>query len=65
VMDCDCGLNIDRDLNAAINIRTAGEAGIAGGVIYKPVRQSNVRNRVTVKPEHKIQEAGCQEQLAA
>ena len=48
-----------------INIRTAGEAGIAGGVIYKPVRQSNVRNRVTVKPEHKIQEAGCQEQLAA
>jgi putative transposase len=33
VMKCDyCGLNLDRDLNAAINIKAAGEVVLAGGV---------------------------------
>jgi putative transposase len=29
VMSCDCGNEMDRDLNAAINIRTVGEIGLA------------------------------------
>lgn len=37
IMNCDCGNIIDRDENAAINIRTAGEAGFARGASYQPV----------------------------
>ncbi len=35
VMSCDCGIEIDRDLNAAINIRTVGEIGIARGASHQ------------------------------
>ena len=34
VYECECGLIIDRDLNAAINIKRAGEA--LSGAIYQP-----------------------------
>lgn len=37
IMVCDCGLVLDRDENAAINIKTVGETGLAGGVPYQPV----------------------------
>lgn len=34
VYECSCGLSLDRDLNAAINIKTAGLA--VSGAIYQP-----------------------------
>ncbi len=34
VYACDCGLSLDRDLSAAINIKTAGLA--VSGAIYQP-----------------------------
>lgn len=35
IMSCDCGIEIDRDLNAAINIRTVGEIGLARGASHQ------------------------------
>ena len=35
VMSCDCGVEMDRDLNAAINIRTVGEIGLARGASHQ------------------------------
>jgi putative transposase len=34
--ECECGLVLDRDLNAAINIKKAGE--VLSGAIYQPVK---------------------------
>jgi transposase len=34
VYECECGLVMDRDLNAAINIKKAGE--VLSGAIYQP-----------------------------
>jgi putative transposase len=35
IYECECGLVIDRDLNAAINIKAAGERQLSGA-IYQP-----------------------------
>jgi putative transposase len=43
VLNCDCGLVIDRDHNAAINIKTAGTSAV-----FQSVRQSKVRLRQRV-----------------
>lgn len=48
IMKCDCGLELDRDLNAAINIRTAGEAGIADGAL-KRLNEGDLRSNSQVQ----------------
>lgn len=41
VMQCDCGLTIDRDENAAINIKTAGIVNIkTAGIVVRGVASS-------------------------
>ena len=42
-MNCDCGFTLDRDENAAINIKAAGIAVLAGGVLYQPVNLAAIK----------------------
>jgi len=36
-MDCDCGLVIDRDTNAAINIKNAGVSALGLGTVSRKI----------------------------
>jgi putative transposase len=63
VMNCDCGLNLDRDLNAAINIKWAGnvQRGEANQLIGEAKAS---QNKALKKRENKTVHDACMEQAA-
>jgi len=63
VMNCDCGLNLDRDLNAAINIKWAGnvQRGEANQLIGEAKAS---QNKALLKREGKTVHDACMEQAA-
>jgi putative transposase len=63
VMSCDCGLELDRDHNAAINIKWAGS--VQRGEANQLVGEAKAsQNKASAKRESKPNHKACQEQSA-
>lgn len=63
VINCDCGLSLDRDLNAAINIKWAGNA--QRGETHQLIGEAKAsQNKVLLKRENKTAHDACMEQAA-
>ncbi len=54
-----CGLEIDRDLNAAINLMNYGR--VSSTRTYTPVERGNVDERSLLPKKHPLVEAGTQQ----
>ena len=63
VMNCDCGLSLDRDLNAAISIKWAGN--VQRGETHQLIGEAKAsQNKVLLKRENKTARDACTEQAA-
>ena len=65
IMNCDCGLVLDRDHNAAINIKAAGSVVLVRGELHPSIGEAKAsQNRSLLKRENKKTHKACMEQAA-
>jgi len=64
-MNCDCGFSLDRDWNAAINIKAAGNVVLARGGSNQLIGEAKAsQNKGLLKRENQKQHKACMEQAA-